>query len=283
MVEDYYLDIGWKTDNEFHPIIAKTPSGKLSKKNLFRIKSKLIAKHTAIIAQSGSGKSYFLGRLIEEIVLKTKCNCMIFDPNADFNKIYNLVDKENWEDISYSYDNSLGKLPTEKSQKSFKPLWNKITKKVLSADPINSNSLYQDKITLWWPSVNIDLISSQLTDFDRTQVINCHNLFKIIVMLYGKNLINNPENKDVFDLFKDIFNKSKEKDTAEFYLYLDDKVINFNNFPPLSDTERIFNALSRSYDSFSSSKIREEIINITSYIPKDTAVRLTFLKSKLTI
>ncbi|HVG34669.1 MAG TPA: DUF87 domain-containing protein [Pyrinomonadaceae bacterium] len=40
--------------------------------DLVAISSDAIGSHTAIIAQSGSGKSFFLGRLIEEILLRTK-------------------------------------------------------------------------------------------------------------------------------------------------------------------------------------------------------------------
>ena len=43
-----------------------------------------LAAHTAIIAQSGSGKSYMLGRFLEELVGKTKAKLLILDPNSDF-------------------------------------------------------------------------------------------------------------------------------------------------------------------------------------------------------
>jgi len=43
-----------------------------------------IAYHTAILAQSGSGKSSFLGLLIEEILLKTQARVVIVDTNGDF-------------------------------------------------------------------------------------------------------------------------------------------------------------------------------------------------------
>jgi hypothetical protein len=40
--------------------------------------------HTAVIAQSGSGKSFLVGRLIEELLLKSKARLVILDPNSDF-------------------------------------------------------------------------------------------------------------------------------------------------------------------------------------------------------
>ncbi|MDW0169591.1 MAG: DUF87 domain-containing protein [Nitrososphaeraceae archaeon] len=45
------------------------------------------------MAQSGSGKSFFLGRLIEEIKIKSKARCLNLDPNGDFTKI-NEIDEE---------------------------------------------------------------------------------------------------------------------------------------------------------------------------------------------
>ena len=62
---------------------------------MVRIPTKKIDKHTVVIAQSGSGKSFFLGRLIEEIKIKSKARCLNLDPNGDFRKI-NEIDEEVW-------------------------------------------------------------------------------------------------------------------------------------------------------------------------------------------
>jgi hypothetical protein len=40
--------------------------------------------HTAVLAQSGSGKSFMVGRLIEELLIKTKARIVVLDPNSDF-------------------------------------------------------------------------------------------------------------------------------------------------------------------------------------------------------
>jgi hypothetical protein len=52
--------------------------------------------HTIILAQSGAGKSSTLGRLIEEIALKTRARVVILDPNSDFVRITE-VDNSVWE------------------------------------------------------------------------------------------------------------------------------------------------------------------------------------------
>jgi hypothetical protein len=55
-----------------------------------------LKSHTAIIAQSGSGKSFMLGRLLEEIAGKTRARILILDPNSDFVK-FSEVDPSAWQ------------------------------------------------------------------------------------------------------------------------------------------------------------------------------------------
>jgi hypothetical protein len=45
-----------------------------------------IAAHTAIFAQTGAGKSFLLGRYLEEVLLKTRAKVLVLDPNSDFLK-----------------------------------------------------------------------------------------------------------------------------------------------------------------------------------------------------
>ncbi|NVM24158.1 MAG: DUF87 domain-containing protein [Desulfobacterales bacterium] len=37
-----------------------------------------------VLTQSGSGKSFLVGRLIEELVIKTNARVVVLDPNSDF-------------------------------------------------------------------------------------------------------------------------------------------------------------------------------------------------------
>jgi hypothetical protein len=52
-----------------------------------------LAKHSAVLAQSGSGKSFMMGRLIEELLIKTKARVIIFDPNSDYARLNEINDK----------------------------------------------------------------------------------------------------------------------------------------------------------------------------------------------
>ena len=82
-----------------------------------QIPSNLLSCHTAIIAQSGSGKSYFLSRIIEEILLNTKARCIVLDPNADFRRINEVEDIKLWKDALYNIRQHSGKLTHEKKRK----------------------------------------------------------------------------------------------------------------------------------------------------------------------
>jgi len=57
----------------------------------------LFGAHGTILAQSGSGKSFLLGRLVEELILTTKGRFLIIDPNSDFLRL-NEVNDEIWTD-----------------------------------------------------------------------------------------------------------------------------------------------------------------------------------------
>jgi hypothetical protein len=55
-----------------------------SRKSAVTVMSLGAATHIAIVGQSGSGKSFFLGRFIEELILNTQARVVILDPNSDF-------------------------------------------------------------------------------------------------------------------------------------------------------------------------------------------------------
>src|SRR4051812_12577601 len=59
-----------------------------------------LTAHTAFIAQSGSGKSFALGRYLEEILSKTLARIIILDPNSDFVKI-SQPERRIWTDDKY--------------------------------------------------------------------------------------------------------------------------------------------------------------------------------------
>jgi hypothetical protein len=59
-----------------------------TKKGLVTLAEPDLLYHTAIIGQSGSGKSFFISRFIEEIILRTRARVLVIDPNGDFVNSY---------------------------------------------------------------------------------------------------------------------------------------------------------------------------------------------------
>jgi DNA helicase HerA-like ATPase len=62
-----------------------------------KIPFKGLLHHTLIVGQSGSGKSFFIARLAEEILLRTRARVLIVDPNGDFRQLSSPND-EFWSD-----------------------------------------------------------------------------------------------------------------------------------------------------------------------------------------
>ena len=62
---------------------------------LLPLDPRTLACHIAVLAQSGSGKSFLVGRFIEELLLKTKARIVILDPNSDFVRLPQ-VDEAAW-------------------------------------------------------------------------------------------------------------------------------------------------------------------------------------------
>jgi DNA helicase HerA-like ATPase len=60
------------------------------------LKSALL-HHTLVVGQSGSGKSFFVARLIEEILLRTGARVLLVDPNGDYRSFRTPIQKADWQ------------------------------------------------------------------------------------------------------------------------------------------------------------------------------------------
>src|SRR4029453_9046853 len=49
-------------------------------------------RHTFLCGQSGSGKTYTLGLLIEQLLLRTDLKIVVFDPNSDYVHVTEIDD-----------------------------------------------------------------------------------------------------------------------------------------------------------------------------------------------
>lgn len=159
-----------------HPRRARQPPNS----ELVTVAADLLDTHTVMIAQSGSGKSYFLGRLIEEIVLRTKAQCVIFDPNGDF-RFAHLPEKAKlWRHPRYDPVRGSGRLPVEPSKRAFVSRWSRVKIRLLRRQPPGSLiTLPYREIRLWWPSLSIDVLTGDLDEsLLRTELYHVHALVK---------------------------------------------------------------------------------------------------------
>src|SRR6266404_8088818 len=103
--------------------------------------------HMAVLAQSGSRKSFMVGRLIEELLIKTKARVVVLDPNSDFVRLGD-TNPMPWTkpDISKWF------FPGETAKK-FATEWRRVRKVVLS----NRNFLRGAKtLRINWGSLTDD-------------------------------------------------------------------------------------------------------------------------------
>lgn len=92
-----------------------------------------MACHLVIVAQSGSGKSTFLGRIVEELMLGSRARCLVIDPNADFWRIHQVEDDRLWTEARYDFERRRGKLPHEARREEFATRWANVQTRVYTA------------------------------------------------------------------------------------------------------------------------------------------------------
>ncbi len=109
-----------------------------------------LSSHTAIIAQSGSGKSFLLGRLIEELILKTRAKVLILDPNAEFVRL-NEINRDSWKSKA-----TKRLFDAEDTLSNFRAAWAEQHFMVASNRPGQSLDADESDSTLDWFKFRID-------------------------------------------------------------------------------------------------------------------------------
>ncbi len=173
------LILGWQVNAGLDPLYwtsQKAKPGHHSLSDLFQMPPSACATHTAIIAQSGSGKSYFLGRLLEEVALRTRVRCLVIDPNGDFRRLRETVDGVLWTDAKYDLHAQTGMLPHEKSREEFASAWAKIRIRIRGGARSHEESV--SRIRVPWLSVSPEFIAENLGPVERTGVRNCHSFMR---------------------------------------------------------------------------------------------------------
>ncbi len=211
---DTNLVLGWNVNPSLDPkywISSNTLPGRHSSDDLFLLDPSKISNHTAIIAQSGSGKSFFLGRLLEEIIIKTKSNLVIIDPNSDFRRFHYVEDENLWLKAKYDRQLQLGKLPHEAKKEDFNNIWPEKDIAVLSTnidDPTN-----YEKLSVSLTELSVDFIAEDLDPLLKSDFIHCHmflnnidKLIKLSARLQGRK---KQENINLITEAEKIFKSAK--------------------------------------------------------------------------
>ncbi|HEV2914273.1 MAG TPA: DUF87 domain-containing protein [Pyrinomonadaceae bacterium] len=173
------LILGWKMTPLQEPkywVGTEPKAGDQLVDDLVTVSSDAIGSHTAIIAQSGSGKSFFLGRLIEEIMVRTKARCVILDPNADFRKIHEVEDKSLWETAKYDRQKRRGKLPHEPSMEEFEKQWSLVRKsiRIKTGGGSGISGDNYETLQLLWSSLSVEFLAEEVDPMLRSDLYHCH-------------------------------------------------------------------------------------------------------------
>jgi hypothetical protein len=179
-----FLTLGWLVTPTIHPsywINERAKPGLQTEGDVIAVPAESMASHTVVIAKSGSGKSFFLGRIIEELMIHTKARCLILDSNADFRKVYEVEDAKLWTSAKYDLMKGTGKLPTETSRKAFSSLWSTVSVKVLTAE--SSDDPHCEEFKLWWPSLSAEFLAENLNSLQSSELRQCHEFVKMIISL----------------------------------------------------------------------------------------------------
>jgi Helicase HerA, central domain len=183
------LVLGWAVNKSLDPSywVAGTPvPGRQASSDMVVVPAPLIARHIAIVAQSGSGKSFFLGRLIEEILIKTKSRVLVLDPNSDFRKINELVSNDFWKSGKYDAADRSGFLPDEETIGPFDEKWKQVSKAVYSANRLRINPSERPSIKpleIDWTTISTEVLAGELNPLLEDELRRCHAFVRTISRL----------------------------------------------------------------------------------------------------
>jgi DNA helicase HerA-like ATPase len=166
------------------------------------LQAKGLQAHTAIIGQSGSGKSFMLGRLLEEIASKTKARLLILDPNSDFGQFGMLTD-------------GTTRFQGDDTREEFKCRWDRVGFSTLTQRPAQR---FPEALRS-----SVDRISLGWHDLSETTKANC----------LGISLATHPEEYGVYQLTHRVLARA-EAGTATLEKWLEETEKTAGSYPTMS-------------------------------------------------
>lgn len=193
-------------------------AGAQSDEDLVRVPAGSMGTHSAIIAQSGSGKSFFLGRLLEEICLNTRARCIVLDSNADFRVAHQVEAESLWTGAAYDSRARRGRLPHESDRKRFSALWERVPLRIRTGQPPFVKPYEQ--FQLWWPTVATEFLAEDVEPIFRSDLYHCHAFVRALadlVALKGEGTDDGQD--DVLDVAERLLPKARAAN-ADFRMTL---------------------------------------------------------------
>jgi hypothetical protein len=214
--DDNLLVLGWQVNTEGHPIYWLDENAKVGlqhNSDLLRVSADLMDSHTVIVAQSGSGKSFFLGRLIEELLMRTKCRCLIFDPNGDFSRM-DQINEDVWQESSYDL-RSGNALLSHDTKNAFLSSWGGIQKRVRTRRPLSNSGSIEQHLDIWWPGLSVDMLEEVFDDpMKRSELYHCHSFVRAISELQMIRTKLGRQEGTLIDRAEQIYNAWREKNNT---------------------------------------------------------------------
>ena len=205
-----FLTLGWELTATGDPRYWLQPSARAGEQEateLVTLPAPAMGSHTVIIAQSGSGKSALLGRIIEELLLHTRARCLVFDPNADFWKVHEVEDSALWTDAHYDVLKRCGKLPDERDRATFAVPWSQVGIRIMTSRPILEHQGIYQPIKIWWPSLTPDVFAEDLNTQQRSELYHCHAFVRTISRLAQIHAatVGSMESADMIDIAEKLY------------------------------------------------------------------------------
>jgi len=210
------LTLGWQVNATLDPRYWLDPAarpGRQAASDLLRVPASALANHTAIIAQSGSGKSFLLGRLIEEILLESRGRCVIIDPNSDFRRVYESQNSRLWTEARYDTLSRSGRLPHEASREQFTRRWSRIPVRIRTGSARRFR--HAERLKLWWPSISVEFLAEELDPMLRSDLYHIHAFVKALEpLVLLKQVDNRPV--DLIEEAERLFRQGRQRSEDEF-------------------------------------------------------------------
>ena len=115
----------------------------------FRLEAGGFGRHTFLCGQSGSGKTYSLGVLLERLLMETNLRVVVLDPNSDYVRLGEpRVDNERYRDAAASVHVRGGSSGSQPIRVRFRDLSPDHQAALLRLDPLGDRTEYAELLAL---------------------------------------------------------------------------------------------------------------------------------------